>query len=132
MNFFFSKELNSWYEARSSIDSARQLFLCACVRRRRPYLSNDCMAGCTASTVMSKRGSSLCTSCGCSNGNRADKCKECNAPLSKRAKLAPCQQQDLYSTNVTEILPSEPSLQETGEVYSVRIRSSGPEYRLAI
>ena len=80
---------------------------------------------------MAKRGSSLCFVCGCSNGNRAELCKRCKAPFAKRAKKpeAPAAPLPLYSVSISHLVPLCTSLEPNSEVYSVRIRSQGPDYR---
>ena len=74
----------------------------------------------------SKRGSTLCSVCGRSNGNRAEVCKECKTPLPKRVKKTP--QRALcsvrrYNIDVSHIVPHESLSEDSIEVYSVRIRS---------
>lgn len=78
--------------------------------------------------TMAKRGSSLCANCGCSNGNRAEQCKECKMSLSKKAKksLPP----EPRCVCVSHLVPPCSSLEPNSEVYSVRLRSQGPDYRL--
>lgn len=71
-----------------------------------------------------KRGSSLCSVCGCSNGNRAEKCKECQTVIAKKSKTILDVQCKKTSNSVSHLIPSS-----SVEVYSVKIRSQGPDYR---
>ena len=78
-----------------------------------------------------KRGSSLCKTCGHSNGNRALQCKECHTPLSKRIQLSNTKDSVKFNANVTSILKDR-VLPQHSEVYSVKIREQGPDYRYFI
>ena len=74
-----------------------------------------------------KRGSALCQHCGQSNGNRSLKCKACGCPLPKRTKASP-QKLSAVINNVSSLLAD--SVLPTGsEVYFVRVRDQGPDYR---
>lgn len=78
-----------------------------------------------------KRGSSLCQMCGYSNGNRAFKCKECGYSLPKKAKpMVECKLDppEDFNYNVSSLLTSG-VLPAGSRVYSVRVRSQGPDYR---
>ena len=68
-----------------------------------------------------KRGSSLCQTCGYSNGNRAFKCKECGCSLPKKAKsMAKCTADppNDFNNNVSSLLTSG-VLPAGSRVYSV-------------
>lgn len=79
-----------------------------------------------------KRGSTLCQSCGHSNGNRAFQCKICSFPLPKKAKMTSQEtgaaKETQFSTNVSSLL-SESILPPGSQLYSIRIRDQGPDYR---
>ena len=81
--------------------------------------------------ITMKRGSSLCKTCGHSNGNRALQCKECHTPLSKRIQLSNTKDSVKFNANVTSILKDR-VLPQHSEVYSVKIREQGPDYRYFI
>ena len=89
----------------------------------------DSVIGLSDGTTMAKRGSTLCAVCGCSNGNRAESCKDCKSPFPKRVKKAAQDQTHKHGINVSHLLLSESLLEDDAEVYSVRIRSQGPDYR---
>ena len=76
-----------------------------------------------------KRGSSLCQHCGQSNGNKSLKCKTCGYPLPKRAKTStPHKLSATISNNVSSLL-ADGVLPTGSEIYSVRVRDQGPDYR---
>ena len=60
------------------------------------------------------------------NGNRADLCKECKTLISKRAKK--CTPPVHYTIDVSHLVLPESSWEGDGGMYSVRIRSQGPDY----
>ena len=78
-----------------------------------------------------KRGSSLCQTCGYSNGNRAFKCKEGGCPLPKKAKpIAEIQYEPKDFNNDVSSLLTSGVLPAGSRVFSVRVsRSQGPDYR---
>ena len=81
-------------------------------------------------SIMAKRGSTLCAVCGCSNGNRAEiLCKKCKIPFPKRVKESAQQLLPQYSIDVSHLLLPESPLEDNAKVYSVRIRNQGPDYR---
>ena len=69
----------------------------------------------------------MCQGCGHSNGNRALQCKECGHPFMKKARVAPSVPSEV-NINVTSLLSSN-ALTPGSQVYSVRIRDQGPDYR---
>ena len=79
-----------------------------------------------------KRGSSLCPNCGQSNGNRAVECKACGCSVSTKKAKPVTVNTDLEAAeccmNVTSLL-SEAVLPTGSQVYSVRVRDQGPDYR---
>lgn len=80
-------------------------------------------------SIMAKRGSTLCAVCGCSNGNRAETCKKCKTPFPKRVKKSAQQLLSQYSIDVSHLLLPESPLEHNAKVYLVRIRNQGPDYR---
>ena len=89
----------------------------------------------TMAVSLIKRGSSLCQYCGHSNGNKSLQCKVCRCPLPKRAKTS---SQEIstngtltFNKNVSSLL-IDGVLPAGGEIYSVRVRDQGPDYRYLI
>ena len=78
--------------------------------------------------TQTKRGSSLCQTCGCSNGNRALRCKECGCSLPKKAKPTFSNPHEVVFNNVSSLL-TEGVLSPGSQVYSMRVRDQGPDYR---
>ena len=76
---------------------------------------------------LKKRGSSICRSYGHSNGNRALQCKGCSSPLTKKARLTPRVSPEA-NINVSALLSSK-VLPPGSQIYSVRVRDQGPDYR---
>lgn len=98
--------------------------------RVRVRMRNSALALATDPTsIMAKRGSTLCAVCGCSNGNRAEICKKCETPFPKRVKKSAQQLSPQYSIDVSHLLLPESPLEDNAKVYSVRIRNQGPDYR---
>ena len=83
-----------------------------------------------------KRGSSLCQQCGHSNGNRSLVCKKCGCPLPKRVKITATEQKSAtrepkvyaFDNKVSSLLDSG-ILPDGSEIYSIKIREQGPDYR---
>ena len=79
-----------------------------------------------------KRGSRVCSSCGCTNGNRASVCKACHKAFISinRVEGEPLHRNPAKrtSSDVSSLIP--PDLQpKPQKLYSVRIRDRGPDYR---
>ena len=76
--------------------------------------------------TLPKRGSKACQHCGCLNGNRAYACKSCHRPLKEHAQqlLKPKRS----SVDVSQLLPDDVLL-KPDQVFSVRVRQRGPDYR---
>jgi predicted RNA-binding Zn-ribbon protein involved in translation (DUF1610 family) len=83
-------------------------------------------ASCSVPLLMPrKRGSFLCDDCGSSNGNRRATCKNCGKNF-KRLKLSTTEAP--FDCDVTELL-CEDTRRELEQVFSVRVRPQGPDYR---